>query len=198
MKKTILIKLSLILMLSGCTATQLSKNKVYDSTSDDGLVVIGVKSTSGPYSLIFAKLFEGTCKPDVDLGLGTKNFTDNMFGTPFKEPYIIDTFSPGVWVVYYSSYEPSPTQRINVNYNSGTVAFDVKPGEFISIDKLIISTSSAGMSDATPELLEQFLEKYPNIKVAPKAVNPWITAYGKDAADTRVGCVPIRPAETTD
>lgn len=190
--------LSLVLLLTGCTATQLSKNKIYDTTDNDGLVVIGVESTSGPYSLYFAKLHEGTCDPSVDMGLGTKNFADNMFGTPNKEPYIIDKFSPGVWVVYYSSFEPTYNKRINVRYTSGTIAFDVKPGEFIYIDKLIISTSSAKLGKPTPELLEAFLKEYPNIQVDPKAIKPWITAYGKDASTSRIGCVPTRPTAEMD
>ena len=194
----ILYVLSLVFLLSGCTATQLSKERVYDNTDSDGLVVIGVQSTSGPYSLYFAKLHEGTCDPDVDLGLGTKNFTDNVFGTPNKEPYIIDTFSPGVWVVYYSSFEPTYNQRINVSYAAGTLAFDVKPGEFTYIDKLIVSTSSARITEPTPERLEAFLKEYPNIQVEPKAIKPWITAYGKDAVDSRIGCTPTRPTESMD
>ena len=194
----ILCVLSMVLLLTGCTATQSSKEKVFASTDNDGLVVIGVQSTYGPYSLHFAKLHEGTCDPDVDMGLGTKNFTDNIFGTPNKEPYIIDTFSPGVWVVYYSSFEPSYNQRVNVRYATGTIAFDVKPGEFIYIDKLIISSSSAKLSKPTPELLEEFLQDYTNIQIEPKAIKPWITAYGKEAEKSRFGCIPTRPTESMD
>lgn len=186
MKKTILIA---SLLLSGC-ATQLSKKSDFDQTNKNGLVVIGVQSLSGSYSLSFAKLDPETCKLSNSLGLGNKSFADNLFDTPIKRDYIIDTFSPGIWVVNYSSFETGYNSRTTVYYNSGTVAFNVNPGEFIHIGKLVISTSNAAISEPDPENLKKFLMEYPNIQVEPTTVKPWITAFGKDSKTTRIGCNP--------
>ncbi len=183
------------LTLCGCGATQLSTKSSYDATDENGLVVIGVASESGSYSLSFAKLDPETCKLNNAMGLGNKAFSDNMFDRPINKPYLLDTFSPGVWVANYSSFEPSYNQRVMVNYNEGTVAFEVKAGEFIHIGKLIISTRGARISNPEPEKMKAFMADYPNITVEPKTVKPWITAFGPKATETRIGCVPTRPTE---
>ncbi len=193
MKKIMITGLALA--LCGCGATQLSTKSAYDATDKDGLVVIGVASDSGSYSLSFAKLDPETCKLNNALGLGNKAFSDNMFDTPISKPFLLDTFSPGVWVANYSSFEPSYNRRVMVYYNKGTVAFEVKAGEFIHIGKLVVSTSGARLAPAEPDRVKAFMADYPNITVEPTTVKPWITAFGPDVNETTIGCVPSRPAD---
>ena len=124
MKKIILIAISLL--LSAC-AQSISTDTTFNTNNDDGLIAIGVDSSSYLTLLTFSRMDPKTCKLTAFAGLGNRGIDGKGTGKHFY----MNTFPAGVWVLSSATFGGSGVRVVN-KFDKGGIAFEVKP-ESLSI-----------------------------------------------------------------
>jgi len=145
-------------LLVSCTA-QVAKNHEFNSSSTDGLIVLGVTS-SHEYAITFVQVNPDDCT----LLSGFKAIDQTKRFNPARRHYVVDEFASGHWAVSNVKFSDGNRWIHEIDFTSGTTMFEARSGEFGYIGDFDFNLAGAQRSSDI-EAARVFATRYPNVAV---------------------------------
>lgn len=149
-----------LLLISGCTYSELGRTSNFDNTSTQGLALIGV-SGKRDFSAWFAKFDPSTHRLLAVAFSGHEGIAHNGGE---KITYKLLSMSPGIYVVKNLQYRRYPTTHIYC-LNKGTYQFEIKSGQIFYLGAITLGSGSrifatkGSISEAS-----KIMKEYPDVK----------------------------------
>ncbi len=188
MLKSVLTSAFAALALSAC-ATQAPKSFDLSANTDEALVILGMKSDVGPYTINFYVVDPKTCQPHP-LGLNGQGFDHRSPFSPTAwkardRHYIMATFKPGQWLLASMTYDSGLVTT--VPFEGRTLAFNARPGEFIYLGDVTFNGRNLQFDGFDHEGVAAHLAEFPAINQTPVEQPKWFTPYRKGGKVTNCG-----------
>lgn len=173
----LLLGVTAVVALTGCAQT-ISRNFAFSEINTEGLIAVGVSSLSGGYTLSVHDIDPKTCRLNRPFW-GGKKFDYTLADAPQKKRFLIESLAPGFYVVSSASFGGGYAGTQIVNFDSGTIAFEVKSGEFLYVGDLAVSRKGAGLTGHDLPALKQKMADFSEVRVEPKIASGIATPFSR-------------------